>query len=277
MPTQIKARRKRKTPTETTAKAEEKRFPSRAVAKAFGLLRVLGREGEALGLARLSAEIKLNKSSTIRLLQTLQELHQVTQDSEGRYSLVEDRSSRYVQVASAIIPIARPFMQSLQMRFKETVSLAVLFNNHIEVMAVIESPHIVRMANTVGRILPPHASSLGKAITAFQPDAVAQQLFKSYGLPRLTAATLTDEIAIVQEMQATRQRGYSLEVEETVADGCCFGSPVMGSSVAVAAMSISMPKSRAVQGKEREQLLKALNEATAAISAQLCSILQSPA
>jgi DNA-binding IclR family transcriptional regulator len=32
------------------------------------------------------------------------------------------------------------------------------------------------MSQTVGRIIPPHASSLGKAITAFQPEAVQERL-----------------------------------------------------------------------------------------------------
>lgn len=54
--------------------------------------------------------------------------------------------------------------------------LAVLFDNHIEVVAVIESPDLIKMSQTVGRIIPPHASSLGKALTAFQPEAVQERL-----------------------------------------------------------------------------------------------------
>ena len=51
------------------------------------------------------------------------------------------------------------------------------FENRIEVVATVESPHLIRMGNTVGRILPPHASSLGKAVTAFQREEVRDRLF----------------------------------------------------------------------------------------------------
>lgn len=254
-----------------TAASEESQYASRAVAKAFALMRILGSSGEHHSLSRLAEEVDLTKSSTFRLLQTLQALGEIRQDEDGRYLLAkQDRSSRYTQIISALQPIAREPMHELQMRFKETLSLAVLFQNHIEVVSVIESPHIVRMANTVGRILPPHASSLGKAIAAFQPEAVAQHLFQSYGLPRLTKNTITEEFLLTREMQQIRERGYSTEDEESVLDGCCFGVPIFfDPGFAVAAMSISMPKSRALPEEEKKQLTAAMRQSAAALSKQL--------
>jgi len=251
--------------------SKESQYASRAVIKAFALLKILGGADQPQTLHQLALAVKLTKSSTFRLLRTLESLQHVTQGEDGRYAtVVAERSNRYLQVANVINSIAHPAMQALQMQFRETVSLAVLFNNHIEVVDVIDSPHIVRMANTVGRILPPHASSLGKAVTAFQTAAVSQQLLRSYGLPQLTPATLTDDFALAKELEQIRSQGFSCELEESVRDGCCFGSPIfLDTSFAVAAMSISMPKTRVVQGEERDALTSALCDATGRVSKSL--------
>jgi DNA-binding IclR family transcriptional regulator len=260
-----------KTPIEASAKVDEDQYFSRAVGKAFALIEILSRASVPLTLNQVSAEIALTKSSAFRLLYTLQSLKYVTQDVEGRYLIVnENRVSSFAHVAATIVSLAHDPMKSINMSFQETVSLAVLFNNHIEVVEVFDSPRIVRMANMVGRIIPPHASSLGKAITAFQEPAVAKQLLHSYGLPRLTPSTIVDEMVLAEQLSQVRKEGYSCEDEESSLDGCCFGSPIfVNHPVAVAALSVSMPKSRLVKGEERTRLIEALQAATQLISKNL--------
>lgn len=252
-------------------KSEDGQYFSRAVGKAFALLEILSRASTPLTLNQVSTELELTKSSAFRLLYTLQSLKYITQDSEARYLIVsENRTSSFAHIAATIIALARDPMRALNMTFQETVSLAVLFNNHIEVVEVFESPRIVRMANTVGRIIPPHASSLGKAITAFQPQPIAKQLLHSYGLPRLTPSTIVDEMALAEELGKIVKQGYAYEAEESTVDGCCFGSPIfVNQPVAVAALSVSMPKSRLVKDAELIRLVDALQKAAQLISKNL--------
>ena len=79
------------------------------------------------------------------------------------------------------------------------------------------------MGNTVGRIVPPHASSLGKAVAAFQSEDVRDRLVRSYGIHRFTEHTVTDEVELKLEFERVRSRGYSTDEEESVLEGCCFG------------------------------------------------------
>lgn len=269
MPTSL-PRKKKKAPARRTSPGSEQYF-SRAVGKAFTVLHILARSEEPLTLSKIAARIGLTKSSTFRLLYTLEELQQVSQDAQGRYSVTEEnRQSGYRSVAGMVVAIAGEAMHALHHRFKETVSVAVLLSNHIEVAGVLESPHIVRMANTVGRILPPHASSLGKAITAFQPESIARNLIISYGLHVLTPSTITDDDKLAEEMERIRKQGFAFEMEESVRDGCCFGCPIfLDQTSAVAAISISMPTSRLVQNEERHVLTEALKNAGLDISMKL--------
>ena len=87
--------------------------------------------------------------------------------------------------------------------------MAALFENHVEVVAVFESKQLMRMTNTPGRILPPNASSLGKAVTAFQPAGIGEKLVRSYGTHRFTANTITDEIELREEFARIREQGFA--------------------------------------------------------------------
>jgi DNA-binding IclR family transcriptional regulator len=182
--------------------------------------------------------------------------------------------SSSAQVAQAILQGPQDVARALNEEFRETVSISVLYTNHIEVVQTFESSRVLRMANTVGRILPPHASSMGKAITAFQTEAMCKQLLVSYGLQPITKYSITDEVVLRQELEKVRAQGYAYEGEESTPDGCCFGAPIMldtgaGERHAVAAVSISMPKSRVPEGSEREHVVKRLREVADTIGKHL--------
>ncbi len=129
--------------------------------------------------------------------------------------------------------------------FGETVTLAFIFDDLIRVIEVIESTHQIRMSNYKGGVLQPYASSLGKAIAAFQPQENVQKLLYTSGIFRLTPATLPDFRAIQEDLAQVRERGYAWDREETVPGGTCIGAPIRSPEGAVvAALSISMPKDR---------------------------------
>ena len=249
---------------------------SRAVAKAFVMLDLLNRAPAPLTLNEMGAGVQLTKSSTFRLLQTLKTLKYVSQDADGRYVIAAEKwVTSSTQVASALLCVADEPMRMLNSKFKETISLAVLFTNHIEVIQVFESPHLIRMANTVGRIIPPHASSLGKAITAFQTAETCKNLLQSYGLSRFTPSTITDEIELMAVFAGIRDRGVAREIEESTQDGCCLGCPIfLEPQSAIAAISISMPKSRLPQEADCGHLTDTLRETARLISKNLKSTMQ---
>ena len=110
-------------------------------------------------------------------------------------------------------------------------------------IAVVESPQTVRMGNTVGRILQPHASSLGKCITAFQSEERREHLLRSYGIDAITENTIVDEDALAVEFRKIREIGSAMDRGETCLEGHCFGAPIF-SPERFAAISISLPVSR---------------------------------
>jgi DNA-binding IclR family transcriptional regulator len=154
-------------------------------------------------------------------------------------------------------------MQELNNHLRETVSLAALFDNRVEVVAVIESPQIIKMSNVVGHILPPNASSLGKVIAAFQTQEQREKLLRSYGFWHFTERSITDPAKIQEEFARVLADKFATDREESVPDGICFGVPVFNAAGEVnVALSSSFPKMR-VRDRDHEKAIVAALRATA--------------
>lgn len=251
--------------------AGDGRYFSRAVGKAIQMLEMLSRGGEAMSLSELSKQSQLTKSSAFRLLQTLETLHYIRRDHNGHYlPSNENISVISTQYVNTLIMAAREPMRRLNMEFGETVSLAILMYNHVEVVRVVESSNLIRMTNIAGRILPPHASSMGKVVTAWQDADARKRLLRSYGLTRYTENTFVDEQTIEDEYEKIRARGYAFDAEETTLGGFCFGAPILFAPGKVgAAISLSMPKSRLRDDEGRQRIIRALTRAAEEISQTL--------
>jgi len=243
------------------------RYFSRAIGNALRVLEILQQSSRPLALTDVTQQAKLPKSSVFRILRTL-ELAGYLQRVEGdRFTPSQAAAAMPNQLTSQLLAAARPLMKQLSHEFGETISLALLFENHIEVIAVIESPHRVNMINFVGSIIPPHASSLGKCITAFQPDGRGEKLLRAFSLVRFTPNSIVDEAALSKELELVRARGYATDFEESTLGGCCISSPIFGKEGhAVAAVSVSMPKMRFTN---QERLIAAVRDAAGAVTLEL--------
>jgi IclR family acetate operon transcriptional repressor len=244
---------------------------SRAVAKALETLEVLQSADGPMALNEVAQRLQLSKTSTFRLLRTLESSGCLTASEWGKYSLAPGvHSVVSTQTVARLLRVAIPLMQQLSRQLRETASLAALFDNRIEVIAVVESPQPIRMSNIVGHILPPNASSLGKAITAFQNEERREKLLRSYGVYRFTDHSITDRTELEHEFARIREQRYATDLEESVRDGHCFGVPIYGASGNVgAAISLSLPKARVVDAEHRKAILAALRDIADRIAADL--------
>jgi IclR family acetate operon transcriptional repressor len=219
---------------------------SRGLALGLKILNHLRTEGRAFSLRELTAYTQLGKPSLLRLLRTLEGMGYVSRDANRNYRLEVETSVMGGRESLRILRrVSGRFSQEIQSRCGETVSLAYLFDDHVRVVDVLESPKHIRMSNYVGRILQPYASSLAKSITAFQNEALIQTLLDVYGIYRSTKNTLVDQLAIQNEFAAVRSRGYAEDNEETVEGGYCIGAPIHSPErKVIAAISVSSPKFR---------------------------------
>jgi DNA-binding IclR family transcriptional regulator len=265
-PAPAQRRRRPKRAAVTPAPATGAQYHQRAISRALDVLECFDDERPERTLKEICQDIGLPESSLFRILLTLESRGYLVQSSDGAYTLAPKiLLGRLHERAERVRVGLRPHLQKLAGRFDETASCAYLFGNRLEALDSVETFHSIRMTNKAGRVLPPHASSLGKVITAFQKPEAIDRMVEVYGLVPRTAHTICDRQALLAEFDRIRAQGYALDREESVHGGICIGAAITldGSSV-VAALSVSTPVVRMTPERELEITRAVLDTARAA-------------
>ena len=260
-------RRRPKWAVEPASKPEPGDGPyhSRTISRALDVLEAFSEERPALTLKDLSRAIGFPDSSLFRVLVTLQNRGYLQQNDDGSYQLarkvllgkLSERAERFREVA-------RHEMQSLASHFNETASLAYLFDDRIQVIDSIDSLHDIRISNRPGRVLPPHCSAMGKAITAFQSREQVDRILEAYGLAPRTTHSVTDRRELIAQLAQIRKTGLAYDREESTMGGICMAAAIqMPDGRVLAAVSVSTPIARMTPEQEKETAAGVLQTAAA--------------
>jgi DNA-binding IclR family transcriptional regulator len=252
------------------ASASDEQYYLRSIGRALEVLNCF--DGRApLSLKDLGATTALPESTLFRVLLTLEKHEYLVQNRDGTYQLAPKLIFGWlVQAANKLRDAARPELERLANHFNETVSLAYLYDDRIHVLDCMETFHEIRMSNKIGRVLPPHCSAMGKAITAFQERGLADRILEVYDLAPRTEKTIVDRRRLFDELEEVRQTGLGYDREESTRGGLCIGAAVRApGEPVVAAISLSTPLVRMT--KEREKEIRAAVLASAEIIAGLVS------
>jgi len=248
-------------------KAGNEQYYLRSIGRALEVLDCF--DGKApLALRDIGNETGLPEATLFRVLLTLEKHAYLTQSADGTYQLAPKlRFGWLVEQAHALRDRVRPELERLVQRFNETASMAYLYDDRIHVLDSIETFHEIRISNRIGRVLPPHCSALGKAITAFQDRTMAEQIVEVYGLSRRTEFTITDRARLFDEFAEIRSTGIACDRQESILGGICFSAPLHpADGPVVAAISLSTPMVRISAEREaetRNAVLEAAKRASA--------------
>lgn len=216
------------------------------VMKALQVLDYVARQGHDVTLTETVQELRLPKTTVFRYLQTLSAAEFLEHDlKRDRYGVGRKFRSlaRVDQELQGLRDIAQPEMRTLMETFHETVNLAVLSENEVVYIDMLEPGRPLRANARIGHRHPAHSTSLGKAMMAFLPDADALAL--SSELPQRTINTLTDADKLRRQVDDVRRCGYAIEVGENEDGLMCIGVPILDrTGYPVAAMSLSAPERR---------------------------------
>ncbi|MEO8027244.1 MAG: IclR family transcriptional regulator [Bryobacteraceae bacterium] len=254
VPAQRRRRPKRGASSSTPKEDAGSQYHQRAISRALDVLEGFSDEHPELTLKEMSQRIDLPESSLFRILLTLESRGYLVQSADGAYTLAPKLLlGRLQERAEQVRVVLRPHLQQLAGRFDETASSAYLFENRIEALDSVETFHAIRMTNKPGRVLSPHASSLGKVITAFQKPELIDRMIEVYGLVPRTPRTVTDRQALLAEFERIRAQGYALDREESVMGGVCIGAAIaIDNNSVMAGLSVSTPVVRMTPEKELE-------------------------
>ena len=215
---------------------------TQAVIRALRLLKSINRSTSPLSLDDLASSQALTRSTAHRILSALVSEGLVQQDPETRSFLPGPESFGLGGAGSTrrdLRSIARPVLERLSAHTGETATLEIRIDSEMLILDEIQGRSLVGARAEVGTRWPMFATSSGKAVMAALAYPDLDDLL-GMDRPQLTAASLTDRRALLQDLQACRERGYATAVGElqegfsavstvvTDADGALLGTISLG-------------------------------------------------
>ena len=113
--------------------------PSRGQ-QSLKVLELLQSARSSIPLHEIFKRLQLSKTSTFHLLRTLEAADCVVAAGAANAAWPREFLGLCLALALRLLRVATVRMQELNANLRETVSMAALFDNRIEVVAVIESP-----------------------------------------------------------------------------------------------------------------------------------------
>ena len=229
-------------------------YPIESVDNALRVL-LLFEEQAQIRLTEASAYLDVASSTAHRLMAMLQYRGFVRQNPATRaYEPGPALSSiaRGVMGRLDVRVSARPLLERLHREFGETVHLGLLEGQNVNFIDMIEGTRAVRVGSRVGRSLPAHVTSTGKAMLSRLDTETLHALYPQEELEAVTEKSLTKRWQLEEELERVRKRGYATSDEESEEGVVSVAVPVSGMSGVLCAVNVSVPKHRMTKTLRRE-------------------------
>jgi IclR family KDG regulon transcriptional repressor len=230
----------------------------------------------SLTASEVAATLHTTPATLYPTLHTLTSHGYLIRDEQKRYRLGMKLLERSGQVLaqSDVRRVARPHLRDLARQHQVTADLAILYGTEVLYLEREVGHPTAILTEVVGRRVPAHCTSLGKALLAFLPDEERDELVRSLDLESFTPNTIVDPLRLLEELAEARARGYALDLEEFHRGSACVGAPVWshGGRV-VAAISLMLPIDDRIRSREYSEEAAAVAATATTISSELGYVL----
>ena len=188
-----------------------------------------------LPLNRIAEEAGLPPSTTHRLLRSLLSIGYLAVDEGRRTYRLGRRLIRVFHAAFGppnVEAVAEPILARLVETFGQVFFVNQLVAGRAKLAAFAVPSGAPRSLVVPGEFSPIHATAAGKAIFAFEDEAMIERAL-SQPLEKYQPATMTDPDAIRRELALVRERGYALSQSEFDAGVTALAVPVAVEGIGV--------------------------------------------
>ncbi|WP_298438524.1 IclR family transcriptional regulator [Geobacter sp.] len=255
------------------AKKDKSEYIIQAVDHALDLLEQFHDDVDELGVTELSKRLKLHKNNVFRLLATLEsrgyiEQNRVTENYRLGLKTLELGQTFIRQMG--ILRQSRPVLEALVAECNETAYVAILKEQSIVYLDVVETDMTVRVVPRVGSRLPAYATAAGKVQIASLTDEELDSFFPNKELKGFTPNTITDKDTLKKELKRVVEIGYAIDNEELDIGVRCVAAPIRDyTRRIIGAVSLSGPSMRFTDERMEKELIPLVRKAADEISMKL--------
>jgi IclR family acetate operon transcriptional repressor len=198
-----------------------------AVQRAVAILGELADARSELGTNEIARRTGINVSTISRILATLVSgglVEHVTATGRYRLGIGVVRLANAVHERLDIRTLARPHLEELAQRIKETATLSVPGEHEAITLDFVQSPLSVRSVAEVGRMSAAHATAVGKVFLAHGGTPPRGSL------TAYTERTIVDLAVLEVEVARAGERGWAEALGEREEDLNAVAAPVLAPS-----------------------------------------------
>ncbi len=183
--------------------------------RGLSVLRAFSKDRPEMQLSEVAAVTDLSPAVARRCLNTLVALGYVAKHGRRFLLRPEVLSFGWSFMSSMNLEsVALPHLQKVRDETGDSSSMAVLSGEDVLYIAHVSTERPIRLSANVGTRFPVHATSLGKVLLAFQPEADIDAFLGSAKLQSFTDNTLSDPDTLRACLSEVRKSGYAVSKDE---------------------------------------------------------------
>ncbi|WP_138754408.1 IclR family transcriptional regulator [Paenibacillus sinopodophylli] len=204
---------------------------SGVISKAIQLLDLLlpqGKEKE-LSVTEMSRELGMPVQSVHRILGSLMEHGFVAQNARTKkYKLgLSIMEYGFLMWDSLMLrTVARPFMEELSQKTKETVYLATRENAEGVYIDSVDSPQILKISEPIGLKLPLFIGASNRVILAYLPRKTQESILAEVDWDNVPSLKPLSEAYIEEEILIIHRQGYAITEGEATEGTTGIAAPI---------------------------------------------------
>jgi DNA-binding IclR family transcriptional regulator len=223
-----------------------------------------------MSLSEMARRIGVSRSSAFRLVHTLQRLGYLDREDETKNYRLGSRvmSLGYSFLASKdIAELARPDLQRLRTATRCSTHLGILDGVEVIYIARFAAHKPVSAMIAVGARVPAHATTMGRAILAFKPEAFVREHFSGRTLAKFSEGTPESLDELLATLRRDRALGYVISHSNFEAGIASIAAPLFDSKgEVIGAINVSTPENAIDVGRFDTSVCAALRSSARRIS-----------
>ncbi|MEU4173665.1 IclR family transcriptional regulator [Streptomyces sp. NPDC026589] len=241
-------------PTETPSSSDEpaagttgKRTPPASTVQivdhALLVLKTIAEADRPRGLRELSRDLEISKSSTQRILASLERVGLAVVDENSRKYVIGPAALTLAwrhAANSDLVSAASEATARIAAATGETACVSAVVDGRRVTVYEVESSQPLRLITGVGRPYSLFSGATGRVLLSMLPEDHLKHLVREHA----SATGATDATEIADRVAAARDRGYAFSRGEWIMGGCGVAVPIATQGTVTAALSIYGPEAR---------------------------------
>lgn len=197
--------------------------------RTLAILEALAEYPMGASVADLCRKLDISQNSAFRITSTLHKRgYLYRRESDKKYLLSNklfDLSRPRVNERSLTV-CAYETMQELTEETRETCQLLVRSADKCVVLEQVSGKHPVKVMGEIGLRVPMYSCAPGKAMLAWLPGDELESWLARVRLKKFTQTTLATRKSLLADLEATRERGFSIDRAEGLEGIHCVAAPI---------------------------------------------------